>query len=165
LRAATAADLPYFEQDASLENDPWNYFGFRTPGHPTREFHENGFLDPAHTQLVVDLDGQLIGDVGWRAISNGPQPQAGQAMNMGCTLLPQYRGHGYGTTAQRLLVEYLFDTFPIHRVEAITDVENLAEQRSLEKVGFTREGVLRGFGWRVGAWRDMVIYSRLRGDA
>ena len=86
-------------------------------------------------------------------------------MSIGCTLLPQYRGHGYGTVAQRLLVEYLFATFPINRVEAITDIENVAEQRSLEKVGFTREGVLRGVAWRIGAWRDMVSYSRLRGDA
>jgi RimJ/RimL family protein N-acetyltransferase len=78
---------------------------------------------------------RVIGVVGWRAISNGPQPQAGQAMNMGCTLLPQYRGHGYGTTAQRLLVEYLFDTFPIHRVEAITDVENLASSVRLRRSG------------------------------
>jgi RimJ/RimL family protein N-acetyltransferase len=160
-----AADLPYFEQDATAESDPWNFFGFRAPGQPTREFHENGLLDPSHTQLVVDLDGQLIGDVGWRAVWYGPQPQAGQAMNIGCTLLPQYRGHGYGTAAQRLLVDYLFDTFAINRVEASTDAENLAEQRSLDKAGFTREGVRRGSVWRAGDWRDMVSYSRLRGDA
>jgi RimJ/RimL family protein N-acetyltransferase len=160
----TAADLPYFERDATAESDPWNFFGFRTPGRPTREFHENGLLDPNHTQLVVDLDGQLIGDVGWRAIL-GPPPQAMQVMNIACTLLPEYRGLGYGTAAQRLLVDYLFDTFVINRVEASTDAENLAEQRSLVKAGFTREGVLRGSLWRAGAWRDMVSYSRLRGDA
>jgi hypothetical protein len=56
----TAADLPYFEQEATAESDPWNFFGFRTPGRPTRQFHENGLLDPDHTQLVVELDGQLM---------------------------------------------------------------------------------------------------------
>jgi RimJ/RimL family protein N-acetyltransferase len=161
----TVADLPYFEQDATAESDPWNFFGFRTPGRPTRQFHENGLLDPDHSQLVVELDGQLIGDVGWRAIDYGPLPQAGQAMNIGCTLLPEHRGHGYGTVAQRLLVDYLFETFAINRVEAHTDIDNLAEQRSLPKAGFTREGVLRGAVWRSGAWRDMISYSRLRGDA
>jgi hypothetical protein len=28
----------------------------------------------------------------------------------------------------------------------------------------TREGVLRGAGWRNGAWRDGVLYSLLRTD-
>jgi RimJ/RimL family protein N-acetyltransferase len=43
-------------------------------------------------------------------------------------------------------------------------VDNIAEQKTLEKAGFTREGVMRGGGWRDGAWRDGVIYSLLRTD-
>lgn len=45
-----------------------------------------------------------------------------------------------------------------------TDIDNLPEQRSLEKAGFTRKGVLRGAQWRAGQWRDEVLYSRLRGE-
>jgi len=41
---------------------------------------------------------------------------------------------------------------------------NIAEQRALEKAGFTREGVMRGIGWRGGSWRDGVMYSLLRTD-
>ncbi|WP_231976393.1 GNAT family N-acetyltransferase [Streptomyces sp. 3214.6] len=44
-------------------------------------------------------------------------------------------------------------------------MENLAEQRALEKVGFTREGVLRSVVFRDGRWRDGVSYSVLRDDA
>ena len=51
-----------------------------------------------------------------------------------------------------------------HRIEADTEAENVAEQRALEKAGFTREGVMRGVFWRDGAWRDGVIYSLLRTD-
>jgi RimJ/RimL family protein N-acetyltransferase len=43
-------------------------------------------------------------------------------------------------------------------------VDNIAEQKALEKAGFTREGVMRGTGWRDGTWRDGVTYSRLRTD-
>jgi RimJ/RimL family protein N-acetyltransferase len=43
-------------------------------------------------------------------------------------------------------------------------VDNLAEQKALAKAGFTREGVMRGAGWRDGTWRDGVIYSLLRTD-
>jgi RimJ/RimL family protein N-acetyltransferase len=51
------------------------------------------------------------------------------------------------------------------RIEAHTDVENFAEQRALEKAGFTREGVLRSVVFRDGRWRDALSYSVLRDDA
>ena len=43
-------------------------------------------------------------------------------------------------------------------------MDNLAEQRALERAGFTREGVLRHAQFRGGGFHDLVIYSRLRGD-
>jgi RimJ/RimL family protein N-acetyltransferase len=73
------------------------------------------------------------------------------------------RGLGYGSLAQRLLTDYLFATTSVNRIEAGTDVENLAEQRSLEKAGFIREGVLRGAQYRADAWHDLVIYAVVRG--
>ena len=36
--------------------------------------------------------------------------------------------------------------------------------RALERAGYHREGVLRGAQWRAGAWHDLVLYARLRGD-
>ena len=58
-----------------------------------------------------------------------------------------------------------FRTFPIHRVQASTDVSNVAEQKALERAGFQREGVLRGAQWRLGGWHDLLSYARLRDDA
>ncbi len=63
-----------------------------------------------------------------------------------------------------MLARYLFAHTTVHRIEASTEMGNLAEQRALEKAGFTREGVRRGTGWRDGAWRDGVTYSLLRTD-
>ena len=79
-------------------------------------------------------------------------------------LAPEFRGQGAGTAAQRLLVEYLFDTTLVHRLCAYTEPDNVAEQRSLEKCGFRREGVLREAGFRGGQWRDAVVYGCLRDD-
>ena len=50
----------------------------------------------------------------------------------------------------------------MNRIEAGTEVDNLAEQRALDKAGFTREGVLRGWLFRGGRWRDCVRFSVLR---
>jgi RimJ/RimL family protein N-acetyltransferase len=79
-------------------------------------------------------------------------------------LLPEYRGKGLGTAAQRLLVDYLFKFTTVHRLEACTDADNLAEQRALERIGFTREGVLREVAFQNGTWRDSLIYALLRQD-
>jgi [ribosomal protein S5]-alanine N-acetyltransferase len=61
-------------------------------------------------------------------------------------------------------VEYLFATTLANRLQAINDVENLAEQRVLARIGFRREGVLRGLAFIGGCWRDGVLYARLRDD-
>ena len=116
-------------------------------------------------QLLIERrrDGELIGDVSWHAVSYGPGDRS-KALNIGLSLIPEARGHGYGTEAQRLLAELLFRLFDIERIEASTDVDNVAEQRSLEKAGFTREGILRRAQWRAGAHHDLVGYSILRED-
>ena len=116
-------------------------------------------------QLLIERlsDGQLVGDVSWHAVSYGPGDRS-KALNFGLSLIPDARGHGYGTEAQRLLAALLFRLFDIERIEASTDVENIAEQRSLEKAGFTREGILRVAQWRAGAHHDLVSYSILRED-
>ena len=66
--------------------------------------------------------------------------------------------------AQRLLADYLFSTTLANRIEATTEIENVAEHTALERAGFQREGVLRDRGFVRGQWRDGVMYARL-GDA
>ena len=87
------------------------------------------------------------------------------ALDIGISLRPEHRGRGHGSRAQRMAAEYLFRTFPVHRVQASTDVTNIAEQKALERAGFVREGIIRGAQWRQGEWHDLVSYARLRGDA
>lgn len=118
----------------------------------------------AHRLIVVrDDTDQPVGFVSWHRVRHGPN-RGSRAWNMGINLIPEARYQGLGGEAQRLLAEYLFDQTDVDRVEASTDVENTAEQRALEKVGFTREGVLRGAQERAGARHDLYLYSLLRSD-
>jgi RimJ/RimL family protein N-acetyltransferase len=75
-----------------------------------------------------------------------------------------FRGRGHGTQAHRELVRYLFMHTQVNRIEAGTEVTNLAGQRTLEKAGFTREGVMRGAAFQGGRWRDGPVYSVLRSE-
>lgn len=113
--------------------------------------------------VVTDGDDRLLGTVSWRQVAYGPNA-ASTAVNIGIALRPPAWGRGHGGRAQRMLAEYLFAQLPVHRVEASTDVDHVAEQRALERAGFAREGVLRGAQWRRGTWHDLVSYARLRSD-
>jgi RimJ/RimL family protein N-acetyltransferase len=114
--------------------------------------------------LITDGEDRPIGTVGWHQVLHGPN-LGSLALDIGISLRPEFRGLGHGSRAQRMVAEYLFRTFPVHRVQASTDVSNIPEQRALEHAGFVREGVIRGAQWRLGSWRDLVSYARLRDDA
>jgi RimJ/RimL family protein N-acetyltransferase len=160
LRPVTEADLDVFERLNTPEVGRFGWLGFRDLGARRRRLAEDGLLGPQGGTLLVTRGDERLGYVVWRKMDAGPV----HCWNIGISLLPEARGHGYGTTAQRLLVEYLFAHTPVERIEADTEVDNIAEQRALEKAGFTREGVLRRLGFRDGRYRDLVLYSILRDE-
>ena len=140
---------------------PFEWGGYRSVPRLRARWEEDWFLEKDPHQLaVVEGDGPAIGLVMWQDPRFGGA--AGKNWEIGILLAPDARGRGVGTEAQRLLVEHLFATTTVHRLSAWTELENLAEQRALEKCGFAREGVLRHGGWRGGAWRDLCLYGRLR---
>lgn len=113
---------------------------------------------------ILDSDNcDLLGAISWHAVDYGGT-LACTAWNIGIELITEARGRGIGTTAQRLLAEHLFATTEVDRVEAGTDIDNLAEQRALAKAGFHHDGTLRGAQLRDGQRRDMAVYSILRSD-
>jgi ribosomal-protein-alanine N-acetyltransferase len=165
LRPIAEADLDAlgrFDTDPAA-SQPFEWTGFADPHARRRRWEQDGFIGGDSSQLAVALpDGTVAGIVGWRTITTGG-PKGG-CLEIGALLFPEHRGRGLGTAAQRLLVEYLFATTLANRLQAITDVENLAEQRVLERIGFRREGVLRGLAFIGGRWRDGALYARLRDD-
>jgi RimJ/RimL family protein N-acetyltransferase len=176
LRPVVESDLPLLERiyDDPVDASEFGFTGFNNQGHIRRRF-EAGFITvdggklaivrdatPEDGRAVFEAQGDVFcGDVGWHRVLTGPNSAT---WNIGIGILAKERGKGYGTRAQRLLVEYLFSHTLFNRIEAGTETANIAEQRALEKAGFTREGVIRGASFRGGAWRDMVSYSVVRAD-
>ena len=64
-------------------------------------------------------------------------------LEIGYALSPEGRGKGYCTEAVKLLLDYSFLTTLVARIQAHTDVRNVASQRVLEKNGFVKEGTNR----------------------
>ncbi|MBT0771053.1 GNAT family N-acetyltransferase [Kineosporia sp. J2-2] len=167
LRAVGAEDLDLLGQ---WRNDPEHesvYGDFLPMARRQNPFPErwdvDGLLGEDNGTLMICVAGRPVGAVQWHPVHYGPN-RGSQALNIGIAIAPAARGQGVGSRAQRLVCEWLFRHTTVNRVEASTDIENLAEQRSLEKAGFTREGLLRGAQFRGGAWHDLVQYSRLRND-
>jgi [ribosomal protein S5]-alanine N-acetyltransferase len=143
-------------------SEPFEWRGFRDSRTRRRRWEKDGYLGDDDSLLVVTLaEGTFAGVVVWRPVdTSGPRG----CFNIGILLLPEHRSKGLGTAVQRMLADYLFSTTLANRVEATTEVDNLAEQRALERAGFQREGVMRGRGFVRGQWRDGVMYARLRDD-
>jgi RimJ/RimL family protein N-acetyltransferase len=163
LRPAAEADVPMLEkltQDPTATGD-FAFFGYYDPRRWRRAWAENELLGPDGGVLAIVSGPDRVGFVNWRRHPGGP---AASSWEIGIALRPEARGRGYGAQAQRLLARYLLAHTPVHRIQAVTETANIAEQRALERAGFTREGVSRGIGWRDGAWRDGVTYSLLRTD-
>jgi RimJ/RimL family protein N-acetyltransferase len=165
LRDLTVADVDLL--DAWNREDPSEFNDFSEEPMPLpREAIEAGPLrNDRNGMLIVERtdDGTVVGTIGWHRVNYGPNPQS-DAWNIGIELRPEHRGNGFGSEAQRLLADFLFDTYDLNRVEAQTDVDNAPEQRALEKAGYVREGIARGSQFRAGAYHDLVTFSRLRTD-
>ncbi|NWG11492.1 GNAT family N-acetyltransferase [Candidatus Bathyarchaeota archaeon] len=85
-------------------------------------------------------------------------------IHVGYALIPNERDKGYGTEALQIVIDYLFLTKDIMRVQASTDVRNKASQRILEKADFKKEGVIRKGSFVRGQWADEYLYGILRED-
>jgi RimJ/RimL family protein N-acetyltransferase len=161
LRPVAEEDLPVMEE---LIQDPgatgeFAWFGWHQPLQLRKAWEADSLLGEEGGALMVVRGQQTLGFVNWRRRQVTP---AGYFWVMGIRMLPETRGRGYGTQAHLLLARYLFAHTTAYRIEAGTEVSNIAEQKALAKAGFTREGISRGIGWRDGAWRDGVIYSIIR---
>lgn len=161
-RAFREVDLPFLDR---LCTDPdalgtFGWHGYLDPKARRRRWERDGYIGEDSTALAVVVDDTVAGIVSWRAQDRaGPK---GVCLEIGVALLPEYRGRGLGVRVHEQLVDHLFRSMPVHRLEASVEAGNTAEERTLEKVGFEREGLLREAIWRDGAWRSGSVYGLLR---
>jgi RimJ/RimL family protein N-acetyltransferase len=106
------------------------------------------------TFFIEKKDGTKIGNIAHRIV--------GKAQEISYNVLPTERRKGYCYEAAEIMVDYLFLSKDIVRIQAHADIENVASQKVLEKTGFKKEGIERKRDFVRGKWRDAIIYSILR---
>ncbi|NMX93502.1 MULTISPECIES: GNAT family protein [unclassified Pseudomonas] len=108
------------------------------------------------TRWGLEHDGRLIGTCGlfkWNRHWN--------SCALACELAPSARGHGLMSEALRSVLDWGFAQMQLHRVEALVHPQNRPSQALLERLGFTREGVLREAGFWAGCYQDLQVFSLL----
>ena len=100
---------------------------------------------------------QVIGSIGLTDIN----PYRGSA-ELGYSISPEFCGNGYFSEAGRLIERVLFEDRSFHRLMARTHYQNKSSIRGLQKLGFSKEGVLRDYyKMSDGQFADAVLMAKI----
>lgn len=100
--------------------------------------------------------GQLIGGSGHHRID-----WTSRNTSIGYWLDSAAEGRGVVTRTCAVLLDYLFGELGLHRVEIRCATANTRSCAVPERLGFTREGILRQAEWAGDRYNDLVVWSIL----
>lgn len=80
---------------------------------------------------------------------------------LGYALARAHQGHGTMAEALPAVVRFGFTRMELHRIGADTDPRNAPSIRTLERLGFVREGLQRESWYHRGEWADGALYGLL----
>lgn len=107
--------------------------------------------------LFSRADDALLGGVTVSNIRRG----VAQAGTLGYWMGEAYAGRGYMSEAVEAVVADAFDRHGLHRLEAATLATNARSIALLDRCGFEREGLARGYLCIEGRWQDHLLYGRV----
>ncbi|WP_416141309.1 GNAT family N-acetyltransferase [Lysinibacillus capsici] len=107
--------------------------------------------------VIVDKQsGDIIGSTRFMDIDDKHQ-----RLEIGYTwLTPAYWRTAINTNCKYLLLQHCFEHLHLQRVQIKTDHDNIRSQKAIERIGATKEGILRNHMIRKdGTTRHTVMYS------
>ncbi|WP_026833078.1 GNAT family N-acetyltransferase [Exiguobacterium undae] len=109
--------------------------------------------------IMIRDSGTFIGTLGLNHLS-----LYSKKAEIGFELDPAHWRRGYAAEAIQAVLEYAFETLALHRMGAVTFLENEASIQLLTRLGFEEEGILRGYLYQDDSSHDGRIFSLLRPD-
>lgn len=154
------------EQEQLIHFMTTNTWPFHGHAHPGREIIEKGIeeggyeSDEVKTLWVENTSGQKVGIVKIHDLHD-------EIPLFDLRIADEWRGHGYGPKALKLVAEYVF-SLPERkiRLEGHTRQDNLAMRKTFERAGFVKEAHLRKawFSPKENSYYDAVTYGITRED-
>ena len=117
-----------------------------------REFAADG---PFGTVIVCD--DKFAGTIGFHNLD-----KKNKSTEVGYWLAKEFEGRGIITRCCRALLDYLFHTMQLNRVQINCNVENVKSRAIPQRLGFTLEGIRRQAEFLNGNFGDWAVYSMLR---
>lgn len=109
--------------------------------------------------IILKETTQLIGHIA--VIDDKPKTKT---KTLGYVLGEAFGNQGYMSEALKKIIDFLFETTDVNRIEAEHDIKNPGSGRVMEKSGMTFEGILREAGINNQGIVDVAFYSILRSD-
>jgi len=107
--------------------------------------------------MVLKDTGEFVGTVGLNNLSLWSK-----RAEIGYELHPAHWKKGITTEAVKEVLRYSFEELGLFRIGAVTFPQNEASTKLLQKLGFVKEGLLRGYLYQGNQSHDACIFSLLR---
>jgi ribosomal-protein-serine acetyltransferase len=107
-------------------------------------------------QAAIVVEGEIAGSLGAH-----PFDVMRRSTSIGYWIDERHTGKGIVRRSVAAFLDYLFEEARLHRVEIRCGTENSRSCAIPERLGFTREGVLREAEYVSGRWVDLVVWSML----
>ena len=149
---------------AFANDEEWQRFLAPLP-YPYERVHGEQFVAKSFLRdwkskpaFAIVLDDTMIGEINLRVNKRH------QNAEMGYAIARKHWGRGYATEAARAVVNWAFKALCLAKIHAVAIVDNERSWRVMERIGMTREGVLRSEvpGRDSSQRHDMVYYGILR---
>jgi ribosomal-protein-alanine N-acetyltransferase len=116
---------------------------------------EGGGPAPTFAPFVVELDGNLVGQITVSGITWGSLRSA----HVGYWIDQRVAGRGTIPVALALVGDHCFRALRLHRIEVNIRPENAASLRVAQKLGMRDEGLRKAFLHIDGSWRDHRTFA------
>ena len=112
-------------------------------------------------KMVLAETGAYVGEIGFTVRLNTP---AGQVVNLGYFIRPEFWGRGLTTEAAGAVIRYAFTALPVVKVETGCLKDNGGSEAVMCKNGMIREADYRLRVWHDGRLKDRVEYRLTRDE-
>jgi ribosomal-protein-alanine N-acetyltransferase len=109
--------------------------------------------------LIVDAGDRPIGVTGLSEVSRRDRRAV-----VGTWLGRRHWGTGANRDSKALIAKLAFESLGLERLGAYADLDNPRSQAALERLGFSREGVLRRWHRHGDRVHDVIVYSWLKSE-
>ncbi len=112
-----------------------------------------------YSLVACTPEGEVVGNLG---LTVNQRPRRSHVADLGMAVHDDWQGRGVGTALMAAACDLADRWLPVLRIELTVYVDNAPALALYAKFGFEREGLLRRYALRDGAYVDAYAMARLR---